>query len=105
MIEPEEKEDIQHMIDTMLHFLNGGEVLSRPLAYDEDEEKFELDLNPAWNWGRYEYIPAPKKKVLYAVYNGETLVHVATTLAEMEMLQKNPRCLSYGLPITKFAEV
>lgn len=104
MIEPEEQKDIQYMIDTMLHFLNGGEVLSRPLSFEEDE-KFELDLNPVWNWGRYEYIPAPKKKVLYAVYKGDVLVHVTATLAEMETLQKNPRALSYGLPITKFVEV
>ncbi len=105
MTESEEREDIQHMIDTMLHFLNGGEVLSRPLSFEEDDEKFELDLNPVWNWGKYEYIPAPKKKTLYAVYKGDVLVHVAATLAEIEMLQKNPRALSYGLPVTKLVEV
>lgn len=103
MIKPEEEDNIRHMIDTMLHFLNGGEVLSRPIAFGESE-KFQLDLAPEWNWGRYEYMQAPKKKVLYAVFHNEALIHVTETLKEMEMLQSNPRCLSYGLPITKFVE-
>ena len=104
MIDCEEQEDIKKMIDTMLHYLNGGEVFSRPLGYEENED-FELDLSPSWNWGRYEYIPAPKKKVLYAVYQNETLIHVAQSLTEITMLCNDSKCLSYGLPVTKFVEV
>lgn len=52
--------NLRFAFDTMLHFLNGGEVMSRPKAYKHDEE-FQLDLNPTWDWSRYDYTPLVKE--------------------------------------------
>ena len=65
-------ERIQEMTSIMLHHANGGEVLSRP--YHCEDEEFELDLMPAWNWERYKYKIAPLKKIIYGVYKNDNLI-------------------------------
>lgn len=82
MINELEVNRIQEMMNVMLHYSNGGEVLSRPLSCNDEE--FELDLCPEWNWGRYEYKIAPQKKVIYAIYDNDNLVMVSQNKAVID---------------------
>jgi|688.fasta_scaffold77078_5 hypothetical protein len=82
MINELELNRIQEMMKVMLHYSNGGEVLSRPFLCDDEE--FELDLCPEWNWGRYEYKIAPQKKVIYAIYDNDNLVMVSQKKAVID---------------------
>lgn len=82
MINELELNRIQEMMKVMLHYSNGGEVLSRPFLCDDEE--FELDLCPEWNWGRYEYKIAPQKRVIYAVYDNDNLVMVSQNKAVID---------------------
>jgi hypothetical protein len=82
MINELELNRIQEMMKVMLHYSNGGEVLSRPFLCDDEE--FELDLCPEWNWGRYEYKIAPQKKVIYAIYDNDNLVMVSQNKAVID---------------------
>ena len=82
MINELELNRIQEMMKVMLHYSNGGEVLSRPFLCDDEE--FELDLCPEWNWGRYEYKIAPQKRVIYAIYDNDNLVMVSQNKAVID---------------------
>jgi hypothetical protein len=59
----EETQDLnfRFAFDTMLHFLNGGEVVSRPKSFEATEE-YLLDLHPTWDWSRYDYKPVIKEE-------------------------------------------
>jgi hypothetical protein len=70
------KIDTEYMLDVMSHFFNGGEVVSKIKVYDDDP--FELDLHPSWNWDRYHYEKNPEKKKLYAIYNEGLFVFVTS---------------------------
>jgi hypothetical protein len=70
------KIDIEYMLDVMRHFFNGGEVVSKIKVCDDDP--FELDLHPSWNWDRYHYERNPEKKKLYAIYNEGLFVFVTS---------------------------
>lgn len=89
---------IQEMTKIMLHYSNGGEVFSKP-SHCSDEE-FELDLNPIWNWSRYEYKMAPRKKVIYAVFREDELVRGSTNKDLV-----NQYAMNHNLPITIFKEL
>jgi hypothetical protein len=91
-------EKIQEMTSIMLHHANGGEVLSRP--YHSEEEEFQLDLMPAWNWERYKYKIAPCKKVIYVIFSKDKLIS-----ASLDKADANRVSLSYNLPITIFKEL
>jgi len=95
--------DTQYMFEVMLHFLNGGEVVSKPCAYG-DEDDFELDLSPLWNWERYHYRKAPIKRKLYTIYNGDSLTYMSQDINEVLKITKNPLSPSYGKQITTFIE-
>jgi len=91
-------EKIQEMTSIMLHHANGGEVLSRPLSCDDEE--FELDLCPEWNWGRYEYKIAPPKKIIYGVYDNDNLVMVSQNKAVIDKYSQE-----INLPVTILKEL
>ena len=98
MINELELNRIQEMMKIMLHYSNGGEVLSRPLSCNDEE--FELDLCPEWNWGRYEYKIAPQKKVIYAIFKGDTLLLYSLNKDFLGKYAEN-----YNLPITILKEI
>ena len=101
----EEKIDTEYMVEVMHHFFNGGEVLSRIKYYDD--EPFELDLNPSWNWEKYHYEKNPEKKKLYAIYAEGLFVFVtpvrSAVLSRLEQLnQTHPK--AYILTFTETAQ-
>jgi hypothetical protein len=98
MINESKVNKIQEMTRIMLHYSNGGEVLSRPLSCNDEE--FELDLSPVWNWGRYEYKIAPQKKVIYAIFRGDELLSASVDKAIVSRNSSN-----YNLPMTVLKEV
>jgi hypothetical protein len=98
MINELELNRIQEMMKVMLHYSNGGEVLSRPLSCDDEE--FELDLCPEWNWGRYEYKIAPQKKIIYGVYENDNLVMVSQNKAVIDKYSQE-----INLPVTILKEL
>lgn len=89
---------IQEMTKIMLHYSNGGEVFSKP-SHCSDEE-FELDLNPIWNWSRYEYKIAPQKKVIYAIFRGDELLSCSLNKNVV-----NQYAVNHNLPITILKEL
>ena len=91
-------EKIQEMTSIMLHHANGGEVLSRPLSCDDEE--FELDLYPEWNWGRYQYKIAPQKKIVYAIFENDNLVMVSQNKAVIDKYSQE-----INLPVAIFKEL
>lgn len=98
MINELELNKIQEMMKVMLHYSNGGEVLSRPFLCDDEE--FELDLCPEWNWGRYEYKIAPQKRVIYAVFREDELLRCSINKDLV-----NQYAVKHNLPITILKEL
>ena len=92
-------ERIQEMISIMLHHANGGEVLSKPIYY-EDAQQFELDLNPEWNWERYNYKIVPFKKILYGIYDNDNLVIASQNRAVIDKYSRE-----VNLPVTTLKEI
>jgi hypothetical protein len=91
-------ERIQEMTSIMLHHANGGEVLSKPIYYEDEE--FELDSNPEWNWERYNYKIAPLRKILYGIYDNDILVIASQNKAVIDKYSQE-----VNLPVKIFKEI